>query len=193
MARWRVHGERYLYRSPYVDLALLDVQLPDGERYEHHAVRMPRPAAAVVVHDPRRGVLLLHRHRVVPDRSGWEVPAGRVEEGEDPLQGACREVLEETGWRPARARVIGEANQVVGICDLVHVVVYATGAVRAGDPDPVEADEVRWVRPAEAMRMIRDGEMPDGTSQHALLLATALGLLGMSDAISDSAPDDRPE
>lgn len=177
MARWKVHGERYLYRSPYVDLALIDVQLPGGERFEHHAVRMPRPAAAVVVHDPARGVLLLRRHRVVPDRVGWEVPAGRIEAGEEPLEAALRETLEETGWRPREARVIGEANQVVGICDLLHVIVYATGAVREGEPDPVEADEIAWVTPADVLSLIGRGEMPDGTSQHALLLAMALGLL----------------
>lgn len=188
MARWFVHGERYVYRSPFVDLALIDVELPGGRRFEHHAVRMPRPAAAVVVHDPGRGVLLIHRHRVVPDRTGWEVPAGRIEEGEDPVRAALREVREETGWRAARGRVIGEANQVVGLCDLTHFVVHATGAVREGAPDPVEADEVAWVAPADALGLVRAGEMSDGTSQHALLLAMALGILN-----GTSAPDDRPE
>lgn len=181
MARWRVHGERYLYRSPFVDLALIDVELPGGDRFEHHAVRVPRPAAVAVVHDAARGVLLIHRHRVVPDRTGWEVPAGRVEEGEGAVEAARREILEETGWRVGEARVIGEANQVVGLCDLVHVIVYATGAVREGEPDPAEADEVAWVPVAGALRLIRDGKMPDGTSQHALLLAMSLGLLPMSD------------
>ena len=57
--RWRVHGERSLYESDWVNLRLVDVELPDGNRFEHHVVRTPYEAAGVVVVDPSRGVLLL--------------------------------------------------------------------------------------------------------------------------------------
>ncbi len=59
--RWTVHGERRIYESPWVSLALVDVEVPGGERFEHHVVRMPADAAGVVVHDQDR-VLLIHRH-----------------------------------------------------------------------------------------------------------------------------------
>ncbi len=39
--RWVVHGERPVYESPWVSLALVDVEVPGGERFEHHVVRMP--------------------------------------------------------------------------------------------------------------------------------------------------------
>lgn len=38
---WRVHGERTIYRSPWVSLGLADVELPDGSRIDHHLVRFP--------------------------------------------------------------------------------------------------------------------------------------------------------
>src|SRR5258708_23885925 len=60
---------------------------------------MPGEASAVVVRDKDR-VLLIHRHRFITDTWGWEIPAGRVEAGEDPIVAAERETLEETGWRP---------------------------------------------------------------------------------------------
>src|SRR5258708_17854227 len=60
---------------------------------------MPGEASAVVVRDKDR-VLLIHRHRFITDTYGWEIPAGRVEAGEDPMAAAERETLEETGWRP---------------------------------------------------------------------------------------------
>lgn len=84
--QWTVHGERTLYDSSWIRLALVDVEIPDGERFEHHVVRMPAPAAGVVVHD-ERGVLLLWRHRFVTDTWGWEVPAGRVDPGESVEEG----------------------------------------------------------------------------------------------------------
>src|SRR5258708_27731053 len=97
--RWVVHGERPVYESPWVSLALVDVEVPGGERFEHHVVRMPGEASAVVVRDKDR-VLLIHRHRFITDTWGWEIPAGRVEAGEDPIVAAERETLEETGWPP---------------------------------------------------------------------------------------------
>jgi hypothetical protein len=68
--RWQVHGERVLYDSAWVRLSLVDVEIPGGERFEHHVVRMPNKAAGAVVHDRDRGVLLLWRHRFITDAWG---------------------------------------------------------------------------------------------------------------------------
>jgi ribosomal protein S5 len=46
--RWVVHGERAVYASPWVSVALVDVQVPGGERFEHHVVWMPGDASGVV-------------------------------------------------------------------------------------------------------------------------------------------------
>lgn len=70
--RWDVHGERKLYESEWVTLALTDVEIPaigakPAVRFEHHVVRMPAAATGVVVHDPEKGILLLWRHRFITD------------------------------------------------------------------------------------------------------------------------------
>src|SRR5437870_1564720 len=52
--RWTVHGERTIYESEWLCLALTDVEVPGGERFDHHVVRMPDKAAGTVVHDPAR-------------------------------------------------------------------------------------------------------------------------------------------
>lgn len=96
--KWTVHGERSLYESDWIRLVLTDVEIPDGERFEHHVVRMPRKAAGTIVHDPARGVLLLWRHRFITDSWGWEIPAGGIEPDETPEAAAVRETIEETGW-----------------------------------------------------------------------------------------------
>ena len=87
--RWIVHGERTLYSSAWVDLRLADVEIPGGDRFEHHVVRVPREAAGCVVHDPDQGVLLLWRHRFITDTWGWEIPAGAVDAGREPRRGRC--------------------------------------------------------------------------------------------------------
>ena len=88
--RWITHGERSVYESPWLGVGLVDVEIPGHRRFEHHAIRVPRPAAGVIMHEPDRGVLLLWRHRFITDTWGWEIPAGRIEAGETLEQGAAR-------------------------------------------------------------------------------------------------------
>ena len=170
--RWTVHGERSLYESPWVSLHLVDVELPGGERFEHHVVRLPGPAASVVMHDPMRGLLLLWRHRFITDTWGWEVPAGRVDPGETPLDAAVREGLEESGWTPGPLRLLGVWHPTNGLCDQAFHAFLAEGATHVGEPvDRHEAERVAWV-PVERVRgLIADGQVLDGFSLTSLLLA----------------------
>ena len=168
---WTVHGERVLYDSPWVGLSLVDVEVPGGERFEHHVVRSPRPAVGCVVHDPARGLLLLlWRHRFITDTWGWEVPAGGVDPGEPLEQAAAREVLEETGWRPGPLTRLHGYHPSNGLSDQRFELFAAAGAAYVGAPtDPGESSRVEWVPEAEAARLVRDGQVQDGLSLTALL------------------------
>jgi 8-oxo-dGTP pyrophosphatase MutT (NUDIX family) len=167
---WIEHGERSVYESPWVSLRLVDVEVPGGARFEHHVVRRHLPAAGVVVHDPDRGVLLLWRHRFITRSWGWEVPAGRVEQGESLLEAAAREVLEETGWRPGPLRPLVGYHPMAGISDGRFELFAADGAGYVGAPsDPSEADRVEWVPVATVRALVRTGEVRDGLSLTALL------------------------
>lgn len=173
--RWVVHGERAVYQSPWVSLALVDVEVPGGERFEHHVVRMPGEASGVVVHDHAR-VLLIHRHRFITDSTGWEIPAGRVEPGEDPLHAAERETLEETGWRPGPLSLLFSYFPSIGLLDQKFNVYLAGGAEHAGDPpDASESDRVEWMPVTQLPGLMRDGEIADGYSLTALLWFLQLG------------------
>jgi len=170
--RWTVHGERSLYESPWVSLRLVDVELPDGERFEHHVVRLSGPAASVVMHDPERGLLLLRRHRFITDTWGWEVPAGRVDPGETPAEAAAREGLEESGWRPGPLRPLGVWHPTNGLCDQAFHAFLAEGATEVGEPaDRHEAERVEWVSREQVEKLIADGQVLDGFSLTSLLLA----------------------
>jgi 8-oxo-dGTP pyrophosphatase MutT (NUDIX family) len=174
--RWTVHGEREIYGSPWVRLAIADVELPDATRIDHHVVRVPTGSAAAVVHQGGE-VLLLYRHRFIVDGWGWEVPGGRLDPGEqDPVTAARREVLEETGWLAGEGRLLASGYPMPGLADILHHVVLFEGAERAGEPsDPFEAERVEWVPVARARQLISAGEMPDGYSQYALLAWFAFG------------------
>ena len=171
--RWTVHGERSLYESEYMNLRLVDVELPSGARFEHHVLRFPREAAATVVHDPNRGILLLRRHRFVTDSWGWEIPGGRVDEGETPADAAARETLEETGWRPGLLRHLFSYHPAPGGVDQRFHVFAADGAVEEGTPDVDEAERVEWVPLGGVRELVRAGDVTDGYSLTALLWVLA--------------------
>lgn len=176
--RWTVHGERAIYNSPWVNLHLVDVEIPDGPRFEHHVVRMPFPAVGTVVHDPDRGLLLLYRHRFITDTWGWELPAGRAEEGESLEEAARRECLEETGWAARDLEHLVTYRYAHGVSDGRFALFLARGATYVGEPtDPAEAERVEWVPLAEVRRLVAAGDVPDGLSLTALLWVLAFGLL----------------
>jgi hypothetical protein len=90
---WRILGdEQLIYDSQWLRLSHAKVGLPNGNQIEHIVVRMNRVVStAVVVSD---SVLLIWRHRFVPDVWGWELPGGIVGPEEEPIQAAAREVEE---------------------------------------------------------------------------------------------------
>jgi 8-oxo-dGTP pyrophosphatase MutT (NUDIX family) len=175
--RWTVHGETSLYDSPWVGLRLADVELPDGRRFDHHVVRMPLPAAGVVV-TGERGVLLLWRHRFVTDTWGWEIPAGRVEAGETLADGAAREVLEETGWAPGPLQLLTSYHPSNGLSDQTFHLYRAEGAVEVGPPtDWTESERVEWVPSGRLRGEVLAGRVSDGLSLTALCWCLAFGHL----------------
>ena len=168
--KWIVHGERAIYESEWMTLALTDIEIPGGARFEHHVVRSPADAAGTVVHDEERGVLLLYRHRFTTDSWGWEVPAGRIDEGESAAGAAVRETLEETGWAPGPLRFLTTYHPNNGQSDLRFHLFAAAGARYVGPPsDPTESERVEWVPVTEVRRLIADHHVPDGLSLTALL------------------------
>lgn len=169
--QWTVHGERTLYDSDWVRLTLVDVELPSGERFEHHVVRIPRPAAAVVMRREDE-ILLLWRHRMVTDSWGWEVPAGRTEAGESPEQAAIREAVEETGWRPGTLRRLGAYHPQPGQVKQTFHVFLAEDAEKVGEPaDPDESERIEWLPEGRVRELLRDGSITDGFSLVALCWA----------------------
>lgn len=172
--RWTVHGERRIYDSDWVSLALADVELPSGLRFEHHVIRMPAHAAGVVVTDRERGVLLLWRHRFATDTWGWEIPAGRVDPGETPEQAGARETLEETGWRPGPLRPLTTYYPHNGTSDATFHLFAADGAEHVGEPhDTDEAERVEWLSWDEVRHEVAAGRVGDGLSLTALLWCLA--------------------
>jgi 8-oxo-dGTP pyrophosphatase MutT (NUDIX family) len=174
--RWIVHGSRNLYTSEWIRLDMTDVELPDGSRFEHHTAWMPAAAMTVLLNDKQTHVLLMWRHRFVPDVWNWELPGGLIDEGETPEQTAAREIEEETGYRARALEHLVTFEPMIGMLNCPHHVFLGRGAEHVGDPtESTEMARMEWMPITELSSLVASGEIKNSGT-----LIAVLHLLAMS-------------
>lgn len=159
-----------VYEGRIVSLDVDEVEEPGGVRATREVARHRGSVAALAVHDDGQ-VVLIRQYRYPVDDGVWELPAGRLDPGETALEGARRELEEETGLRAASIEPMGVFYTTPGFCDEVMHLFRATGLTQ-GPPRP-EADErieVRTLPLGEARAMIESGAIREGKTLVALLL-----------------------
>ena len=156
--------------------------MPNGTTLDLEIVRHPGAAAVVPLlsspdaEDPH--VLLLRQYRYAGGGMIWEIPAGVLEPGEEPIACARRELREETGAEADSIEHLTTIFTTPGFTDeRIHLFV-ATG-IRGGTATP-NSDELIEVRPqplSQTMKMIRDGEIVDAKTIVALLYVAGFRML----------------
>lgn len=171
---WRPHGERAIYDSPWVWLGQVDVELPDGQRIWHHVIRLRRAVAMLLLDDQDR-VLMLWRHRFIPDRWGWELPGGLVDEGEDPADAVRRELAEETGYRAGLVEHLITFQPLAGLADAERIVFSGREPQRIGEPtDRTESERLDWIPLGSVPGLIAAGQIWTSGSLVGLLYFAAV-------------------
>lgn len=167
--RWKVVSERRLYSDEWLDIRMADVELPGGRHLAHRWIRTP-PGAGVVAIDGTDRVLLIWRHRFITDSWGWEIPIGKIEEGEAPIQAAAREFEEETGWQAGELRHLIDVQPTPGLTNSEHHIYSTDEATHVGRPvDGFESERVEWVPLSGVCSLIEKRDIVSGTTLAALL------------------------
>ena len=166
---------RVIWEGNVGSFGLDTVVLPSGARATLALFKHPG-ASAVVPFLDRDHVVLLRQFRHAAGGVIWEVPAGKLDRGEDPTVCALRELEEETGYRAGRLVRTGSVLTTPGFTDeRIHL--FCAYDLVAGPPRP-EAHEVlrsEVVALERALAMIERGEIVDGKSIAALFLADRRG------------------
>ena len=124
-------------------------------------VRHPGAAAVVALTESGK-IVLVRQYRTAIDRVTVEIPAGKLDPGEDPLDCAKRELHEETGFRAGRIRFLTSIVTTCGFCDeIIHIYLATKLEFDAPDPDDDEFVNVDLVPLHELIDAVLDGKIED--------------------------------
>jgi len=181
-AQAHVLASRLAYRGPVFHVTTDEVEEPGGIRARRDVVRHSGSIVILAVEecaraakraDPR--ILLERQYRHAAQTMMWELPAGRIDDGETALTAAKRELLEETGYTARHWRRILHFYVSPGFLDETMTIYLARGLQSgAARPEPDERIAIRFFALSEAKRMALHGRIRDAkTITGVLWLAQA--------------------
>lgn len=167
---WTTKTTRSVYNNPWIHVQEHEVIRPDGLDGIYGVVHFKNTAIGVLPIDDEGNIHLVGQFRYVLNDYSWEIPEGGCPEGENILDAAKRELLEETGMTAAHWTYMGKAFLSNSVTDEVSHIYLATG-LSEGIPQP-EGTEVlshKKVSFKEALHMVFSGEITDAISIMAIL------------------------
>ncbi len=172
-----VIARRTIHRGRKFDFESLSVRRPTGQVQDREIVRHPGAVVVIPVLDDGR-IVLIRNFRISVERRLWECCAGTLEPPEDPAVCAGRELIEETGYQAGRIDPLGWFYTTPGLTDEKMHAFVASRLVHVGQRlEDDESIEVVCVPRAETLGMIDRGEIRDGKTIAAILLAERRGML----------------
>lgn len=174
-------GSARVYSGRILNLDIDRVRFPDGSVGQLEMIRHPGASAVVpFMSDPAGDdpqLLLIRQYRYAAGQAVYEIPAGRLDPGETPLECATRELLEETGCTAERVEPLLAILTTPGFTDEKIHLFMAIG-LTMGDSNQ-EADEfieLVTLPLSEVLQMIERGEIVDGKTLVAILYAAGYRL-----------------
>jgi ADP-ribose pyrophosphatase len=153
-----------VFHGRIIQVNIERVLLPNGHTADLEIVHHPGGAAIVAV-DDRQRVCLLRQFRHAANGWLWELPAGKIDNREPPLQTARRELEEEAGFTAEHWDSLGEYVSSPGVfTEVVHLFFASTLTATSAQLEEHEVLEVHWKPFDEVLQMARTGELRDGKS-----------------------------
>jgi ADP-ribose pyrophosphatase len=165
---FKVLSSRRIYDGKIVNLRVDEVERDGGRRSTVEVVEHGGGVAIIASPSPQQ-VVLVRQYRHATGHAVWEVPAGKIDPGEDPATSAARELVEETGYRCERMHKLWTFFTSPGFCnELLHLYVAQGLSEGAARPEADEVIEVKLFDIGAAWAMVQRDELPDAKTQIAL-------------------------
>jgi len=163
--------EKNIYRGNIINVDMLTVTLPNGKTATRDIVRHPGGAAVIPINENGE-IYMVRQFRKPLDAVSLEIPAGKLDKGEEPAVCAGRELKEETGLTAEKLTYLISVHSTPGFSDEVLHLFAATG-LKEGDSC---ADEDEFITTEkyhvdELLRMVMEGKITDAKSIIGIFLA----------------------
>ena len=170
----KVLSSKVIYTSPVFQLKSDEVIEPSGMKVRRDVIRHPGSVVVLALDERKKkpSVLLIRQYRYAASQDLWELPAGRIDEGEDTLTAAKRELAEETGysaseWKPALFYYSspGFLDEAMNI--------FAARDLRKGKASPEEDEFItcKLIPLSKAVQWVMSGKIKDGKAIAGVLWA----------------------
>lgn len=176
---WRRRSRRSAYTNDWIEVLHDEVDRPDGSPGIYGVVHFRNRAAGVVAVGDDGRILLVGQHRYALDEYSWEIPEGGVGADEPLVDGARRELREETGYDATTWSRLARLTVSNSVTDERGELFLATGLIAgAAAPEPSEDLALRWATVDEVVAEIDAGEIHDAMTiaavcRYALAIARA--------------------
>lgn len=168
-----VVSEDVAWRGRIFDVDRLQVKLADGRDAVRDVVRHPGAVAIVALTSDGK-ICLVRQYRTALGRVTVEIPAGKLDPGEDPLDCANRELLEETGFTAGKMAFLTTIATSCGFADeLIHLYMATDLSFQKSDPDADEFINVDLVPLQELIDAVLDGRIEDAKTVVGALVCDA--------------------
>lgn len=159
----------YIYKGKIVNLRVDDAELPDGTTALREVVEHPGGVCVAALTDTQE-LLFVEQFRYPYMETVLELPAGKLEYGEDPFAAGKRELLEETGAAAEHYRDLGKLYPTPGYCgEIIHMYLAENLNFSEQHLDEDEFLEVRRIPLEEAFQMVMRNEIRDSKTQVGIL------------------------
>ena len=168
-AERRLEGQE-VFRGRVLALRVDTVATPGGQTATREVVDHPG-AVAVVAQEPGGCLVLVRQYRYAVGEELLEIPAGKIDPGEDPECTARRELEEETGYRAGTIKKVLSFYTSPGFSsEIIHLYFAQDLARGSANPDPGEEVAVHLLRPEKAAEMVAMGQIRDAKTVTGILL-----------------------
>ena len=176
---WTILSEQEKYSNRWIEVTEFDVLNPSGNKGIYGVVHFKNYAIGILPLDENRNTYLVGQYRFALNEYSWEIPEGGCSLGEDKLEGAQRELLEETGLKAKHWQHILDMYLSNSVCDEAATIYVATGlSQHEALPEETEQLIIKKLPFEEAFAMVQRGEITDSITVAAVLQTKLLLLSG---------------